>query len=143
MKPPAQDILSMAQTLARRLCPVHQVKTDGVIVGTPVLYPDGGRVSLYLSSDRPGLWFVSDFEGGRRRALMAGKTAAAVFDEFVRNWDFDPAPVVEGHSVYVRVPADRLEEAAVNVANLSALAVRAALARQERDGGKTLHKTGS
>ena len=122
-----RNLLARAQALAARLCPVHQVKSDGVIVGTPVLYPDGGRVTLYLSPDRPGLWFVSDFEGGRRRALMEGEEALAAFDAFVRRWEMDPPPVIEGHSIYVRVPENRLEEAAVQIANLSALALRAAL----------------
>ncbi len=126
--------LAHARALAARLCPVHQVKSDGVIVGTPVLYPDGGRVTLYLSPDRPGLWFVSDFEGGRRRALMEGEAAVAVFDDFVRRWQMEPQPVIEGHSIYVRVPAERLEDAAVQIANLSALALRAALGSGTADG---------
>ncbi len=129
-----RNLLEQARALAAHLCPVHQVKSDGVIVGTPVLYPDGGRVTLYLSPDRPGLWFVSDFEGGRRRALMEGEAVMAAFDAFVREWKMDPPAVIEGHSIYVRVPASRLEEAAVQIANLSALALRAALAARVAGG---------
>ena len=120
------DIQNLAEDLARRLAYVHVVKSDGVIVGTSVLYPDGSRVTLYLSADRPGLVFVSDFEGGRRRARMEGREA--LFDAAIRRWPFDPPFSIEGDSIYVRVPVERLEEAALAIANASALALREALA---------------
>ncbi len=126
------DIRIIAEDLVRRLSYMHVVKSDGVIIGTSVLYPDGGRVTLYLSADRPDLVFVSDFEGGRRRARMEGREAR--FDDAIRRWPFDPPFRIEGDSIFVRVPLSRLEEAALAIANASALALREALAERDAEG---------
>ena len=87
------------------------------------------RVIVYLSTDRPGLVFVSDFEGGRKRAMMEGVREA--FDAAIATMAGDPPLVSEGLSIYLRVPPSDVPDAIMRIANASAEALRSALARHE------------
>ncbi len=121
------NIREIAREAAGRLIHTHELKPGSAIIGLPVLYPDGERVTVYISSDRPGLIFVSDFEGGRKRAMMAGVREA--FDRIISGMRHDPPLVSEGLGIYVRVPPEKLDEAIIFIANASAGALREALCK--------------
>ena len=129
-KMPPMDIQDIARRAAQKLIYIHPMKTDGVIMGTPVLYPGGERVIVYLSTDRPGLVFVSDFEGGRKRAMMEGVREA--FDAAIATMAGDPPLISEGLSIYLRVPPSDVPDAIMRIANASAEALRSALGYQDR-----------
>jgi len=131
MNTPDIDIREIAREAAGRLVYTHELKPGSAIIGLPVLYPDGERVTVYISSDRPGLIFVSDFEGGRKRAMMAGVREA--YDTAIAALEHNPPLVSEGLGIYVRVPPEQLDEAIVFIANASANALRQAL---ESGGGQ-------
>jgi len=126
MRAMKEDILALARQVAGKLVYAHSVKSDGAIIGTPVLYPGGERVTVYISADRPGLVFVSDFEGGRKRAMMEG--AGEAFDAAIA--EIAPELTREGLSIYTRVPPQQLAEAVMRIANASARALFLALRAQ-------------
>ncbi len=128
MRAMPESILDMARKAAAHLFHVHQVKSDGAIIGLPVLYPGGEHASVYISADRPGLVFVSDFEGGRKRAMMEGVEEA--FDEALA--EIAPQLTREGLSIYARVPREELAQAIATVADASTRALCLALERSKR-----------